>query len=511
MPTAADAISSVSPLLSSPCTDDQLGLRLPKRSSPSYVLDSAAGKPPSPNDACDFTTGTPVLAGWKQAETTVKALTTGVSVPILRGSFGHLPSRLCLRSQAERVYVLGLERAGIIIRRRALANHRHFFLHEPKLRLVFDGRRINSRGPRPPALQMSRHYQYSAFAARYRFAAKFDLRDFFFNCRLSPALYSLFGFRCSLGDFCWTRTPFGWCWSPHFADSIAEDIVRHLRSLGIVVLHYCDDFTVFADTEEECLRALQIAISFCDSVGILVKHRKTVLPTSRLPIVGVTYDLAAKTSSLDASFWPPLSSSLARWQATGRSRKVDLAAFIGTLVFANHAYPGSLCLLNPLFAALAGMEHLPWGSFVDVSSLLPLAERVLALFRSFPDCALQEGRGDGLMIYHDATPTQIAVCWDLETRAQEIPEQHIFVAEAMGFALALDATVEARNRVFVSDNRPLHLALRKGHSSNSYVNRLVYMVLQRRLDGHIINFRWVPSAENPADAPSRMNLREHVP
>ena len=188
-----------------------------------------------------------MLDGWKQAETTVRALTTGVSVPILRGSFGHLPSRLCLSSQAEHDYVLALERAGIIVRRRALANHRHFFLHEPKLRLVFDGRRINSRGPQPPALQMSRHYQYAALAARFRFAAKFDLRDFFFNTRLAPELHPLFGFRCSVGDFCWTRTPFGWCWSPHFADSIAEDIVTHLRSLGIVVIHYCDDFCIFAD------------------------------------------------------------------------------------------------------------------------------------------------------------------------------------------------------------------------------------------------------------------------
>jgi hypothetical protein len=440
----------------------------------------------------------------------VRALTVGVDVPVFSKSFGHLPPRLRLRSQDEINYVQGLVRAGILCPGRALFNHRHFFLREPKLRLVFDGRRINSRVPVPPVLRMSRHHEYSALASRYRFSAKFDLRDFFFNGRLASRMHRFFGFRCSLGDFMWTRFPFGWNWSPSLADSIAQDIVRHLRSLGIVVVHYCDDFTIFADSEAECLRALLLAVEFCESHGIRVKHSKTVTPTTRLPIVGVVYDLSSKSSSMPDCYWAPLADAIRSWCCAPLVRKVDLAAFIGSLVFANHAYPGSLCLLDPLFRALAEWQDLAWGSRVDLSELLPTCSWLLSEFCSFGECALQEGRGKGVMVHHDATPGQIAACWAAEARALEIPTQHIFVAEAMGFELALTASEPATNRQFVSDNRPLHLALRKGHSSNAYVNQLIRGVLQRRLAGQIITFRWVPSAENLADSLSRMNLRERV-
>ena len=109
------------------------------------------------------------------------------------------------------------------------------------------------------------------------------------------------------------------------------------------------------------------------------------------------------------------------------------------------------------------------------------------------------------------TPNQVAVCWQGNTVAQAIPEQHIFVAEAQGFELALQVTDTADTpRVFVSDNRALHLALRKGRSSNAYVNRLIYDVLQQRLAGRVLSFLWVPSAENLADSASRMDLGEHA-
>jgi hypothetical protein len=407
--------------------------------------------------------------------------------------------------------VTGLVRAGIIVPGRARFSHRHFFVTEPKLRLVFDGRRLNARCPEPPSFEMSRHHQYSALAARYRFAAKFDLKDFFFNVRLAAHLRPLFGFRCSAGDFCWARTPFGWNWSPYFADCIASDLVRHLRSLGFEVIHYCDDFTVFADSQEDCDRALQAAIKFCESVGLRVKHSKTVLPCTSLPIVGVQYDLMAKTSAMPAAYWAPLRWALNRWGRSGSARRVDVAAFVGSLVFCNNAFPGSLSLLNGLFAALAGWQDIPWGSRVSVAGLLPSASAVLSLFESFPACALQEGRGEtAVVVHHDATPTQVAVCWLDRVEARQIPERHIFEAEAEGFELALQLTAEAPHRLFVSDNRALHLALRKGRSSNAYANRLVFAVLQHRLRGQVLRFQWVPSAENRADAASRMDLREHV-
>jgi len=149
----------------------------------------------------------------------------------------------------ERRYVLALLRDGILVRRRAVFNHRHFFLRSPKPRLIFDGRRLNARSAAPPWFRATDHRTFAALCSRYRYAAKFDFAHFYFNLRLHPELWQYFGFRCDLGEFSWTRCPFGWSWSASYAHDLAEAAVAYLSSLGIIAFHYMDDVVIFGCSE----------------------------------------------------------------------------------------------------------------------------------------------------------------------------------------------------------------------------------------------------------------------
>jgi hypothetical protein len=318
-------------------------------------------------------------------------------------------------------------------------------------------------------------------------------------------MWRLFGMRTSIGDFVWTRAPFGWSHSPYNAHLLADALCDYLRSLGMEVDHFSDDFQVYADDPATCLRHLERCICFCESVGVRIKARKTVFPTTVLPICGVMYNLFNKRSFLLPSYWTPCKAVLKRWSANAAARKYELASFIGKLCFANHAYVGSLCVLNPLLNFLAEHSNADWHDFVDTAPILRVAARLLDWFVTLTPCALQ-APGEDVRVFADARPGQIGAIVDNQAYARSIDLSHVFVAEAKGAAFALALSDHLPSRLLVLDNLPLVYALTKGRSSDAYTNSVIFSVLNRRLSGQVINFEWIPTEDNPADFPSRVDL-----
>ena len=72
--------------------------------------------------------------------------------------------------------------------------------------------------------------------------------------------------------------------------------------------------------------------------------------------------------------------------------------------------------------------------------------------------------------------------------AKRIPPIHIFRAEeqAASFALDLYDGASSPDLELVTDNKALHYALRKGRSSDDYVNSVVARILDLRLCGCVV-------------------------
>jgi hypothetical protein len=462
---------------------------------------------PRVNDDLDFFTNSISLGDWSKSDVCRGVAGDGIFIPISPG-FGHLPSVLRLVAPEQIEYIRALVLAGILAPGRALVSHRHFFASGSKPRPIFDGRRINARSGVPPSFHMTTHAEFSALCSQFSYAAKFDFRSFYFNFKLHPDIRRFFGLRCSIGDFTWTRLPFGWSWSAFFAHSVAADLVAHLAAKGIVIAHYMDDVVIFGNSYEECLRSLRHAISFVESIGFRVKPSKTILPTQQLVIVGVLYDLAAKTSCMPKHYYSSLSTFLDSVESRGILSKAGFARIIGSLVFCNNAYPGSLSLLNPLFNFFNELFG-SWRDPVPLLLAISLSRRVLSVFASLPTCRLQQSGGNVLIVHADATPSRIAAFVNGCHYAQPITPTIIFDAEACALDLALDVC-NARNVELVTDNQPLFHAIVKGRSAGLSVNNLISRVLALRLQGHVIRVRWVPSENNPADFASRVDLNSEA-
>ena len=75
---------------------------------------------------------------------------------------------------------------------------------------------------------------------------------------------------------------------------------------------------------------------------------------------------------------------------------------------------------------------------------------------------------------------------------------HINEREAVAALIALE---EARSTtLLITDSRVVEAALQNGRSRNVVINAVVAYIIEK---GELVGVAWIPSAENPADAPSR--------
>ena len=148
--------------------------------------------------------------------------------------------------------------------------------------------------------------------------------------------------------------------------------------------------------------------------------------------------------------------SLSRLESRPSPTRKDLAEVLGCFAFANKAFPGSLSLTTR-----------------------------------------QLGVVDERALHH----------------AQSIPDTTIFRAEAQGCDLALDVT-RARSFtlvvILITDNKTFFGAVKKGRSNDFVTNNLIRRFLGR-MRGERIFIKWVKSADNLADLPSRIDCCPSLP
>lgn len=411
----------------------------PLNSVSAKSVNSLPAKPSNESVAFDFDLSPIVVGPWLQDSRVANNISSGLFLHINDSRLGHIPPRLRLDSPDELAYIQALVEAGVLIPGRAKWNHRHFFSRQGKLRLIFDGRRLNSHVDEPEHFNMPRYSEYADYARRFSFAAKFDFRSFYFNNRLHPSLYHLFGIRTSIGDFCWTRTPFGFNHSAFHAHLLSQQLLMHLRSLGLHCIAYMDDFVVFGHSHSDVSAALASALSFCNSIGVCINPAKTVHPCQVLSMLGVTFDLANKRTFLNPSFFTQLHKWLDHVESRPLVSKRRMHHLAGSLIFANNAWPGSLSLLSPLFKHLHSLPG-GWKSLHDSKHFISISRSVINAFSSLPPCTLQSTVGaDVVRIFSDACPWQLGAVINGTCHAKPIEPRRIFDAEALavGFALQL--------------------------------------------------------------------------
>ena len=447
---------------------------------------------------------------WNHSSHVSKLIRDGFDISVDTTKRGKRPPPLRCTSQREANYIRQMVADGVLEEGDVEFSVPHFWLYKPgKLRLIFNGKRLNSAVAKPPPFNMKGHPTLQRFASKNLWHASDDLKNMFFSVKLAPRARRFFGIRTSIGTFRYTALPFGFSWSPFIAHVTVDEICKRALEAGYQVTHYLDDFNYFGKTQEEATAARDFVRGLFSDAGWRLNPSKVVPPAQRFIALGLEYDLVTKRVRVPPKSLKMLRENAVKFLETPHfvSRKV-LAHFVGSVVWFNWAYPGILATLSPAIAFL-NAHQFDWRRHHSFKSFFPFFQTALEAAETAGWCPLQVFSKPPEHIFTDATPTHLGITFRQGFASAAIRPTTVYKAEALAIQWLLRFPLP-KAFVIRCDNMALCHALKKGRSRIPEANMVAKALLKLRLRGHKIAVKWVPTHRNPADAPSRMPLEFFV-
>ena len=126
-----------------------------------------------------------------------------------------------------------------------------------------------------------------------------DLTDAYWHVPIARRFSPYLGFRLGNRAYTFRAMPFGLNIAPRVFTKLADTVVQELRSKGILVAAYLDDWIIWAPSPEECSRAAKVVMDFLAELGFRVNLKKSRLtPQSKFEWLGLQWDLNSHTLCL---------------------------------------------------------------------------------------------------------------------------------------------------------------------------------------------------------------------
>lgn len=453
----------------------------------------------------DFASNPLVDGNWNSSTHVSSLISSGFSVSIDENVRGQAPSRLHCVDRREEAYIQAMVRDGVLVEEQPTFTANHFFLYSKhSMRLIFDGRKHKRACKAPPKFNMKSYPTHARLSAKYSWRSKFDLKNAFFNLELSKHIRHMFGIRTTFGNFCYTKLPFGFTWCPFICHIVIDEMVKYIRSLGIECTHYMDDIVIYADDEHTCNTHMKTAISNFLEAGWRLSSKKTVPAAQRGTTLGLGFDLSQNTTFIPSEQVEDMAAAHTKFTQASVITRRQAAAFLGTFVFWNYAYPGLLAYLNPLIRFVASND--PWDTKYNFAEVQGTIAAIISRCKSFEDCTIQHHVSEPIQYFTDATNSQLGIIFDEAVMAKKINFRQIYRAEALAVLWLLNQPFQALAVCLRIDNEALVNCIKKGRSKIPEANAVCKKLLELRLLGYCITAKWISTDLNPADVPSRAPL-----
>lgn len=391
-----------------------------------------------------------------------------------------------------------------------------------QFRLITDFRRCNDLQQRPPSFRMETIQLLPFLCSPGAYFCSLDIADAYFAVPIAPQHQPFFALHildeCNVAHvYMLTVIPFGWSWSPYLFTTLLRPVSSFLRRHRIVCSWYLDDSIVIAQQREQARADATFTKGTLQAAGFPLNERRTSTePVQSGDHLGFLIDtvnnrlalpslkcmqLQARAKQLTCSArrrarWVPLK---ALWSFLGQV-SASLPAVRPARLFSRHL---QLCLHAPsrysdaVRLTSAALAELQW--WIDdlpahSSSPLWMPAPDVELFTDASEFALGAVLSGAphqmsLPIPPDANTAHIAY---LELLAVERAVNYFHLK---GVSLSL-----------VTDSSVVHRCLSKmGTHSLSLLpllRRVWKLFCERQISCTV---RWIPSASNPADAPSRVD------
>ena len=432
-----------------------------------------------------------------------------------------------------------------------------------KLRLIMDARPVNVLFADPVAVKLPTPDLTAALTtdpAQTLHAAKVDLDNFFYRLEIAQVWWPYFalppvratdvGVADRFGDVtvypvC-KRLPMGWSHSPRLAQAAHEHFLDTCTALAPRdrvtaqtdarvdrVRHqvYIDDLLLFGYDAAELSHVQAAYIAAIRRIGLVVKDSKIVAPSPNgvvclgLEVHGADHTVGASIAKLDA-----LRADTRRTLAAGTCSGTDLAHIVGRWTWAAMACRPVLSVFNAVYRFIEcakGRRFTLWRSaareLLLVMDLAPLMfvdtsinwfDRVVATDASSDGMGvvaapLREDAAPRVVTGADSAALVASSDWRTIISSRWRRPEHINVLELRALTTAVRWVLSFRQalncRVLVlCDSLVVVGAVTKGRSSSQeLLRRLRYLAAMVLASGLRLTLRWVASADNPADGPSR--------
>ena len=158
-----------------------------------------------------------------------------------------------------------------------------------KFRLVTDLRHINTHS-QPPKVKYDDINTVISVVKPKDYIVTTDLQNVFFHVPVHIDHQTLLGFKFKSHYYIWTVLPFGHNCSPFFFSKILRPVVSYLRSRGLRLVLYVDDFVLFAP-RDAIFEHKQLLLTTLEQLGWIVNFEKSSLePTLVKEFIGYLID-----------------------------------------------------------------------------------------------------------------------------------------------------------------------------------------------------------------------------
>ena len=188
-----------------------------------------------------------------------------------------------------------------------------------------------------------------------------DLADAYWHVPVNPRFQPFLGFKLGSQRFQFQVMPFGLNIAPRIFTKITKPIVEELRSRGVFVVVYLDDWLVWAPSKYLCNLHTNILLEVLQRRGFKVNHSKSrLVPSQSFKWLGVHWDTRSSRVSLPEEKVISLSRDLSRFFNRISISRRDLERVLGKLQFAALVDPIGKALLKSVNLFLRSFANQRW-------------------------------------------------------------------------------------------------------------------------------------------------------
>lgn len=439
--------------------------------------------------------GDPLLVQW---------MTKGVRIPMLTLKRSLKRARKTTVCEAHTSFVSALITSAVVApTSRPVKIFPLFFVPKPDdtLRGIVNLSQLTDKIP-TPSFSLPTARKVMAQLSKPGYACKIDLKNGFYHVPLHPKSRML-GFRYDGQDYVFNHLPMGICNAPWIFQRITSTVARYIsRNFGIFCRVYLDDFLFWHENKDILAAAMLRIVELFNTLGLRISSSKSILtPQRELEFLGLMLNFETRSVHLSTAKTALALSCVDLLQTQLSIR--DAQSIVGYLTFCVSTMPFGLSWTRPLTTIIQDAlqshhKQVVLGRAYPITSL----KQILQQTWSFPnstdfnamgsiscDAAGAEATGN-IGLVHKGTPLTII----------QSSNEQIFFKEMRAAFIAM-----VFHDQVLTDNQGVFFTIRKGSSKFKWINDMF-----QRWSCLFMNFgkrehrvQWVPSAENPADDPSR--------